>query len=463
MPRNIQDIVPNGGRSIRNIPLPANRAKKEDSRQIPIKKMNEKVEKLERKIETEETHLEKEVAHLEKEEAHIKALRKARAEFEMYNTPRKKSFNKKKIWIAGAVVLVIGLAVIVSTVFHGATVFVSPKVVSANVAGDYSAKKTAGSGELAFDILAIKQTGTEVVKASGEENVNKKASGTIVIYNNYNSASQRLIKNTRFETPEGLIYRINDSVTVPGKSGTKPGSIEATVTADEAGEKYNVGLKDFTIPGFKGDPRYGAFYARSKTELTGGFSGVRKVVADKDRKKAEDNIREKIKTFLTEEIKKNVNSEKVLFDKAFTIDYVSMPEESLAGSDVLVKVEGTLTAAVFDRASLSSHLATKAKVKGYKGDAVLIKDPGSIFFTPKSDFRPATNAVISFSLSGTPAFEWVYDATLLATALAGVNREDVISILQKFPMIEKADISIRPFWRGSFPDSSERITIKKAD
>jgi hypothetical protein len=283
-----------------------------------------------------------------------------------------------------------------------------------------------------------------------------------MIYNNYSSASQRLIKNTRFETPEGLIYRIADSVTVPGKTGSTPGSVEAVITADEAGDKYNVGLKDFTIPGFKGDPRYSSFYARSKTALAGGFSGVRKVVADADRKKAEEIIRSNLRAALLEEVKKAVTDDQIFFDKGYAIDFVSLPEESVSGSEVLVKIAGSLSAAVFNKKTFGSFLAQKA-VKGYQGDAVVVRDPQSIFFTPKSDFRPGANPSISFSLSGTPTFEWIFDETVLRNALAGAHRDQVVGILQKFPMIEKADISIRPFWRGSFPDSAGDIEVEKAD
>ncbi len=452
----MQDIVPKGGRSIRNVPISPTRVRRDESITVPIKKVYEKVEKLERKLEREESHL-------EKEQSHIEALRKARAEFEIHHTlGRKGGKKRKRLWIGLSILSVIGLAVVVSTVFHGASVLVSPKIIAANISGDYVAKKSASKGELAFETMTVKQILTETVKASSEEIVNKKATGTVMIYNNYNSTSQRLIKNTRFETPEGLIYRINDSVTVPGKSGSTPGSIEAIVTADESGDKYNVGLKDFTIPGFKGDPRYTAFYARSKNALDGGFSGKKKVVVLADYKKAEESIRSKLRIALLEEVKKSTTDDQLFFDKSFTIDFISLPEEPVSGSLVLVKIEGTLSATVFDKKTFSSYLAAKV-IKGYQGDAVTIKDPQSIFFIPKSDFRPATNQSIVFSLSGTPAFEWIYDEMLLKEALRDANRNLVISILQKFPMIEKADISIRPFWRGSFPNKVENITIKKTE
>ncbi len=462
MPKNIQDIVPRG-RSIRNVPMPAGRGMREESNVVPIKKVYERVERLERGLEREESHLEKEASHLKKEESHIEALRRARAEFEMHHMPKsRRPAGRKKIWIGSAAVGLVGLAVLISTAFHGASVMVSPKIVAANVGGDYMAKKAAAKGELAFETVSLKRIGTEIAKATGEETVNKAAAGSIIIYNNYSSVSQRLIKNTRFETPEGLIYRISDSVVVPGKSGSTPGSVEAVVMADEAGDKYNTGLKDFTIPGFKGDPRYDSFYARSKTPLAGGFSGKRKVIAPADRKKAEENIMSKLRSSLVAELGKNVKPEQIFFDKGYVIDFVALPEEATAGSDVLVKMEGALSAAVFDRQSLSSYLATRA-VKGYQGDVVVVRDPQSIFFTPKSDFRPGTNTSVSFSLSGTASFEWLYDGSVLKDALRGANRDGVVPILQKFPMIEKADISIRPFWRSSFPDSVDRITIKRAE
>ena len=71
--------------------------------------------------------------------------------------------------------------------------------------------------------------------ATGKEEVSLKASGRIVIYNNYNTAKQRLVRNTRFETPPGFIYRINKSIDVPGQTTeagrTIPGSIEVTIHA----------------------------------------------------------------------------------------------------------------------------------------------------------------------------------------------------------------------------------------
>jgi hypothetical protein len=464
----MQDIVPKG-RSIRNVPVSAQRAvkvslKKETVAEKTLKKdIATKIEaekNLEEDIEIEQEQVEM----MEQERLQKEALRSAKAEFEENRSRRPRrnlmNFNKKSLYIAGGVLGVIALAIIITSIFHSALVTVMPHTATSALNGDFVAKKTPAANELGYQAITVDQTGSETVKATGQKQVSTRASGTITIFNNYSSAVQRLIKNTRFATPEGLIFRISDSVTVPGKKGTIPGSIDATVVADEAGTTYNVGLKDFTIPGFKGDPRYSTFYARSKTPLAGGFVGVQKIVSDADRAKAKADIESKIHDDLIKQITAKRSADTIIYDSAYTVEYKMLPDEVIAADQVSIKEQGTLSAAAFDKKALSSALA-RTLIPGYKGDVVTIPLASAFVFTPK-DFKPATADSISFHLSGTAAFEWVYDEVALKNALKGQPRSNTQAVIGKFPMIEKADISIRPFWSRSFPSSVDKITIKKA-
>ena len=156
----------------------------------------------------------------------------------------------------------------VFALFSGAKVIITPKQNRTLIDVSSVAVLDGSAEELSYEIMTIEETSSKKIAATGREEIEEKASGRIVIFNDFNTSSQRLIKNTRFETSEGLIYRINKSVVVPGQKtedGEKvPGSVEVTVYADEAGEGFNIGLMDFTIPGFKGSPRFAKFYARSK-------------------------------------------------------------------------------------------------------------------------------------------------------------------------------------------------------
>lgn len=427
MSRNkMLDMIPaDSGRSIRDVPLP-------ESKKKPEKK------------------------------SQTEAVREVRQEFTRIREDKPRDW-KKYLYIGGAVAVVI-VAIIVSNIFHSAKVSVTPKTLNALVNANLSAKKNAGGADLPFTPLSIKKIGAVTVKASGEEQVDKKASGTIVIYNNYSTAPQRLIKNTRFQTPEGLIFRIDQSVTVPGKKGTTPGSVEAVVYADEAGEKYNVGLKDFTIPGFKGDPRYTAFTARSKPSapLSGGFSGVMKVVSDADRKAAQTEIEKNLRAELLKDAEAGLSADSVLFDNAYLITFTPLPQENLDNGQVTIKEEGTISGFVFNKKSLSTFVA-RASIKDYKNEPILIENVSDLTFTPKKEIHPATDSEVSFALSGNAQFVWTYDDTVLKESLAGLSRDEVIPVIKEFPMIEKVDISMSPFWRRSFPDTVEKIHIERAE
>jgi hypothetical protein len=473
----MQDIVPKG-KSIRNVPVPDTRVRtavrKEEIKKrkpsepieeddIPVK-LNKIVERKTRVAPIIEEPVEETEEAAEEPVVDKEVLRSVRREFESRGTARKTSptsgKNKKRLALLGLFVGVIALAVLVSGFFSGASVAITPRRAEASITNDYTARKGEAAAELSYQVVAISGQGGEAVKATGERQVERRATGTIVIYNNYSATPQRLIKNTRFATPEGLIFRISDSVTVPGKKGTTPGSVEAIVTADEPGDKYNVGLKDFTIPGFKGDPRYSAFYARSKTPLQGGYSGVEKIVADGDRERAKTNIRKKLEAELISQIDAQIPPDRVGFEKAWKIEYKTLPEQTVSESEVKIQEEGTLTLALFDKLQLSSVIAD-AKVADYKGEPILITNFDDITFTPRDPFNPAGANSILFRLEGDADFEWVYDEAALKEALAGQSRSAIPSILQRFPMVQKADISLRPLWARKFPSSTEKIEIQK--
>ena len=87
---------------------------------------------------------------------------------------------------------------------------------------------------------------------------------------------------TRFVTPDGKLFRLVSSVTVPGAQVTNgqivPSSIDAPVAADQPGDAYNVGpVNKLTIPGFQGSPKYNAFYGQLASGTSGGFVGTKAV------------------------------------------------------------------------------------------------------------------------------------------------------------------------------------------
>ncbi|OGG55412.1 hypothetical protein A3D62_00020 [Candidatus Kaiserbacteria bacterium RIFCSPHIGHO2_02_FULL_49_11] len=375
---------------------------------------------------------------------------------------RKRRSSRVGLWIVAFVsIAILGFAF--TLLFSGAKVVVTPKQRTVLVDSQFSAFKTPSVGELGYEIMTVTKEGSAEAAPSGESNVEEKASGTITIYNDYSTAPQRLIRNTRFQTPEGLIYRINESIVVPGqsKSGTtvSPGSIEVVVYADESGEKYNIGQTDFTIPGFKGDPRFEKFYARSKTDMTGGFSGIRKVVSADDEQRARTDIQNNLRSQLQNDVSSQKPQGFELFEDGLFVTFESLPSEE-KGDNVLIKEKATLYGVLFNQEAFAKFLAQNT-VAGFEGEQVAINDTSELLFAvlEKDKIRPWEDEKFQFTLKGNAHVVWVFDQGVLKSDLAGKSKGAFETILSGYPSIDEAEIVLRPFWRQTFPEKSEDIKV----
>ncbi len=93
------------------------------------------------------------------------------------------------------------------TVFFKADITATPKTERVVLNAHVTATKDAPSG-LSFTVFSLTATETKDVLATETKTVNTKASGKIVVYNEYSASAQRLIKNTRFQAANSKIYRI---------------------------------------------------------------------------------------------------------------------------------------------------------------------------------------------------------------------------------------------------------------
>lgn len=414
----------------------------------------------------------------EKRRAPSRPIRRAEPEEEPMTSvapPRKRASEgngkkgRKGLWagvLVVATVIIIGFGIAALT--GGATVTVHPKFREPTINSVVEGKRQAGTGELAFEMMNLEAEGEREVTATGQEEVEEQATGRITIYKS-TSGSERLIKNTRFEGPGGLIFRVTESVEVPGSTTdgqgkTVPGSVTAEVFADQAGSQYNlpVGSK-FTVPGFKENDLmelYNAIYAENQSSFSGGHVGPRFIIDDAELKAATDSLRGE----LIEALKSRVANQRpagfVLFDSGITFSHEALPSEDLGNGRVKIKEKTILHAPMFKNEDLATYIAG-ATVPGYEGEPVRIEDPTTLSFEYATPYDPSNPDSISFKLLGKPRIVWTFDAEKLKTDLAGGNQTSLNAVLSGYPAIEKATAKIRPFWRRAFPDDQAEIVIKE--
>lgn len=435
----LQDVVPSGKRSIRNIPLP-NGKSGSSVREMPT---NE--------------------ARTAKNSSRKKPERPV----------SNKKFSTLGIWAVALIVLV-GLGYSISFLFVSATVTVIPKEINVAMNLDGAASLEPVDDGLGFTIATLSREGAKKIRAVGEESVERKASGKIIIYNNNGKNAQKLVANTRFETPSGLIFRIKEAVLVPGQRTENgiavPGSATATVYADQSGEKYNIGLSDFTIPGFRDDLRYSKIIAKSdpKFPIKGGLIGTIKKISPADAATAKLSIETQLKNELREDLKSQIPDSHILFNNAFTFGFVELPQDSTTGSvvgtgttsmDVIVREKGSIYGILFEKVALSKYLAERSTEIGPKD--VFIANLDSLNFTlgNMDSFTPSTTDKITFSLSGDARFVWKVEKDRISDGLAGQKRRDVRNILASFESVHKASVTIRPFWIFTLPDKTDKIKV----
>lgn len=90
------------------------------------------------------------------------------------------------------------------------------------------------------------------------------ATGSVTLTNT-GARDQALVANTRLLSADGVLFRLDDAVTVSAS-----GTIETTVHADVAGASGNIAPTHFTIPGLPEDQQT-IVYADSAAPMTGGI------------------------------------------------------------------------------------------------------------------------------------------------------------------------------------------------
>ena len=439
MAKNIEDIiVPERKRTIRNIPIPESR-KKNNGYGTPEVKRDEF-------------------------DFHRKGVK--------FLTPlhsvmgRLEWRGRKGILMATGVALLILIFATLS-LFNGATLSYVPQSVTLSFDNDVYTAQKVGEGKLLYSVVKLSGDKGLEVSASGEEKVSRKASGKIIVYNNASKEPQKLRATTRFETPDGKIYQVQDAAVIPGKKVVggvdEPGALEVTVYAERPGKEFNIGLTDFTLPGLKGTSSFSSVYARSKTEMTGGFAGTEKIVKDQDRAQAKTQLEAVLRDELISEAKAQVPEGFILLPALSSVTFEDLPQSASAGENsATVNMRGNLSGVMFKKGDLSTRLAFE-KTMLASGDLVDIIELESLnfSFSGVTPAGPSPSDEIKFSVTGKVTAVWRIDETALKTDLIGKHKKDISSILNNYPTITSAVTTIRPFWKNSFPDDSARILVKK--
>jgi len=446
----VQDVIPPKKKTIRNIPLPKGRAGIHTPAVKKSRKKNQE-EPTPKKTETKSQKRQVEAGSVPPQ--YVQSDRGAT------------TWRKRVMW-AALLLLALVIFLVINAIFSGATLKITPRHETKTLATAFTASRIdENSDEIPYQIVVLSAEQRLEVTSTDTVEVERKASGRIIIYNNYSAENQILVATTRFETPEGKIYRIKDSITVPGKytedRQTIPGSIEVTVYADKAGDAYNTDPTDFTIPGFKGMPQFDGFYARSKTPITGGFVGREATASEEDTRQAEGELQVILRDTLTEEAKLQIPNDYIFFPDAVAIEYRNMAPEVVSTEKIKIRMEATLSGVLFNKSRLETEILKRLLPNEQN---IYIADFKQLSFTTDQIEKILQEeGVIEFILSGDVPIVWAIDQDVIKQSIAAKKRSAIQELVSQNTSISKAEIKLQPFWRRSFPKKTNDIVIEITD
>ena len=405
----------------------------------------------------------------------------------------------KQALIGLAAISILILMVIFYVALPGATLYLTPAASvlekSANVVLAEYDKNSAELEANTPHMLASYKVTSRVERtithfATGKElspNASN-ASGNITIVNNANY-SWPLVEATRFQTNEGLVFRITSSVEVPAASSSGPGKVEVYVVADAEDaygqivcERGNIGATKFFLPGLKDSSR-SVLNGESYGEMTGGVTAYRTYVSEEDIEAAKSKLAETLIKAVDDElevevVKKNdlndtdlvlLVGEGALWTGDVTVNPVDVPE----GADIdQFEVSGYLTAAgwAYSQTEMVDLLTQELMMKKSPQKKLVRVNEDSITYRIFDKDTIRNKIKVTANIKGIEEFDIDPDKengarliNKIREHILGKNIEDAKSYIQNLPEINKVEIDSWPAWSPTVPNVPDNIDVEIRD
>lgn len=375
-------------------------------------------------------------------------------------------FNKFRL------ILVAGIAILVALIiFSYWALAIAPKA-TVTLRGDNETK------DLAFAIKAnttakdvnldekivpslkkeIKKNESASVPVTGQKDNGNKASGQVTLKNCSKSDGAVNIPAGTGVSSGGLTFITQAPVSLDPSIFTGGGSCisnskKVAVIAQQAGDKYNVSEREYTVAGFTSVQGTGS-------AMSGGTSQIVKVVAASDIENAKTKLAEK-QTGAIEELKVALVAEGYmpLADTFSTTDgaFVPAPNVDTESSQVTVNVQKTYTMIGVKSTDLKKLIEKLTYESGIDKSKQSILDDGlgEAVFQLGATEGPITSVNISTKVVVGPQI----DKDAIKQEVAGKKRGEAEQILTKRPGIKEVHIETSPFWNAKVPKKLQRINL----
>ncbi len=370
------------------------------------------------------------------------------------------NFTYKKIVSLFVVATVILLGVILYFSLAQAKIYLKIKTQPAKINFTTQVKENVKNNDylktniLGGRILELVVEKTRKFNVVGKQSSADKYGGMMTIYNK-KPEHQVLVKRTRFESPNGKIFRIQKRIDIPaGKS------IEAYVVADGVGEEYKELPAKFTLPGFKNEYSRTRVYGELKAPMT-KKSILSYTLSQSDLDQAENEIIMDLKTDTLHKLKELlVDSETLDQNSIYTevISHTSNKKIGTATKDFEYTVKLKVAGIIFNRNELlklaqsfiDDQLGVGQKLINYNND--------SLKYSISNYASDEKNATLDVEMSA-HVVQSSNSEIFNKERLKGLSQEEIIKYFSEQPAIESIKVIFSPFWVKKAPQMVNHIKL----
>ncbi len=316
------------------------------------------------------------------------------------------------------------------------------------------------------------------------------AGGSITVINTSNNLWP-LVAQTRFQTDDGIVFRVLDGVTVPAASGGQPGKLEIFVVADQldayggiVGAKGNIGPTRFFLPGLR-EASQSKLYAESYSQMEGGITDYITFVSAEDLEAAKVKITDSLKEAALEDLQEAV-LEKATLSGSEVVYSLLLGENAIQVGEPTISIDENIEGKQLTEFNVSGEVVVSgvyyhrdAMLEILKSELLLKKSPQKELLRINEqsttyrifEWDDASGKIkLTANIKGIEQFEIDENkengARLLEKMkehIVGSDIEEAKLYIQNLTEVNKVEIDSWPAWSPTIPNIPDNIEFEIRD
>ncbi len=297
--------------------------------------------------------------------------------------------------------------------------------------------------------IEVRQEGSIDARATGRSVGGEPARGQITVVNELNR-NQPLVVRTRFQAPDGRIFRAQSGIVVPAG-----GSTTVQVLADEGGADGNLPADTrLSIPGLQSTT---AVYGTIDRPLGGGTDADSTTISQEDIDRARTRLGRQLASEGLEAAKRELTAGFTVDPEIAAVDIVSSESDPDAGSSAprfTVSGQARITYFSYEPDTLRELIEADLAAKVPGGSDLV--DQRSETFRVRETSAAQLGTVLrvdTFTASG-------ISESQIAEDIAGKSREEAERIIEESGKVSDVTIDLSPFWVRSVPGDAGKVRVR---